>query len=405
MKVKILPSKTSGEVSAPPSKSFAHRYLIGSVLSRGKCVIKNIADSDDISATLSCIEQLGGSVTKDGNIVTVIPTNEKQIENAVFDCKESGSTLRFFIPVVLATGAKNCTFSGSERLLARGIKEYEKLFENSDSDVKINSDEKSIEISGTLSAGNYEISGEVSSQYTTGMLFALSVLSGKSTLKITGNAESRAYVDMTIKVLKDFGADIAEPEKNFFEINGKGRLSPGEFTVEGDWSNAAFLIALSRLLGTISVSGLNENSVQGDRFSSVAFDALDGENAEIDLKDCPDLAPILLAYAAYKNGGKFTNTRRLRVKESDRANVMAEELKKFGANVKVYENSVEIEKTQLKPPIVPLCGHNDHRIVMALSVLAAVFGAEIDGAEAVNKSYPDFFRVIKKAGVNVYEIR
>ncbi len=403
MKVKILPSKTSGEVSAPPSKSFAHRYLIGSVLSRGKCVIKNIADSDDISATLSCIEQLGGSVTKDGNTVTVIPTNEKQIENAVFDCKESGSTLRFFIPVVLATGAKNCTFLGSERLLARGIKEYEKLFENSD--VIIKSDEKSIEVNGTLSAENYEISGEVSSQYTTGMLFALSVLDGKSTLKITGNAESRAYVDMTIKVLKDFGADIAEPEKNFFEINGKGRLSPGEFTVEGDWSNAAFLIALSRLLGTISVSGLNENSVQGDRFSSVAFDALDGENAEIDLKDCPDLAPILFAYAAYKNGGKFINTRRLRVKESDRANVMAEELKKFGANVKVYENSVEIEKTQLKPPIVPLCGHNDHRIVMALSVLAAVFGAEIDGAEAVNKSYPDFFRVIKKAGVNVYEIR
>ena len=403
MKVKILPSKTSGEVSAPPSKSFAHRYLIGSVLSRGKCVINNIADSDDISATLSCIEQLGGSETKDGNIVTVIPTNEKQIENAVFDCKESGSTLRFFIPVVLATGAKNCTFLGSERLLARGIKEYEKIFENSD--VKIKSDEKSIEVNGTLSAGNYEISGEVSSQYTTGMLFALSRLTGKSTLKITGNAESRAYVDMTIKVLKDFGADITETEKNFFEINGKGRLSPGEFTVEGDWSNAAFLIALSRLVGTISVSGLNENSVQGDRFCTAAFDALDGENAEIDLKDCPDLAPILFSYAAYKNGGKFINTRRLRVKESDRANVMAEELKKFGANVKVYENSVEIEKTQLKPPIVPLCGHNDHRIVMALSVLAAVFGAEIDGAEAVNKSYPDFFRVIKKAGVNVYEIR
>lgn len=398
-----MPSKTSGEVSAPPSKSFAHRYLIGSVLSRGKCVIKNIADSDDISATLSCIEQLGGSVTKDGNTVTVIPTEKSQIENAVFDCKESGSTLRFFIPVVLATGSKNCTFSGSERLLARGIKEYEKLFENSD--VKIKSDEKSIEISGTLSAGNYEISGEVSSQYTTGMLFALSSTPGKSTLKITGNAESRAYVDMTIKVLKDFGADIKETEKNFFEINGKGRLSPGEFTVEGDWSNAAFLIALSRLVGTISVSGLNENSVQGDRFCTAAFDALDGENAEIDLKDCPDLAPILFSYAAYKNGGKFTNTRRLRVKESDRANVMAEELKKFGANIKVYENSVEIEKTQLKPPIVPLCGHNDHRIVMALSVLAAVFGAEIDGAEAVNKSYPDFFRDIKKAGVNVYEIR
>ncbi len=403
MKVNILPSKTSGEVSAPPSKSFAHRYLIGSVLSRGKCVIKNIADSDDISATLSCIEQLGGSVTKDGNTVTIIPTAKSQIENAVFDCKESGSTLRFFIPVVLATGAKNCTFSGSERLLARGIKEYEKLFENSD--VKIKSDEKSIEISGTLSAGNYEISGEVSSQYTTGMLFALSSTPGKSTLKITGNAESRAYVDMTIKVLKDFGADIKETEKNFFEINGKGRLSPGEFTVEGDWSNAAFLIALSRLVGTISVSGLNENSVQGDRFCTAAFDALDGENVEIDLKDCPDLAPILFAYAAYKNGGKFINTRRLRVKESDRANVMAEELEKFGANVKLYENSVEIKKTQLKPPIVPLCGHNDHRIVMALSVLAVVFGAEIDGAEAVNKSYPDFFRDIKKAGVNVYEIR
>ena len=399
MKVKILPSKTSGEVSAPPSKSFAHRYLIGSVLSCGKCVIKNIADSDDISATLSCIEQLGGSVTKDGNIVTVIPTNEKQIENAVFDCKESGSTLRFFIPVVLATGAKNCTFLGSERLLARGIKEYEKLFENSD--VKIKSDEKSIEVNGKLTSGNYEISGEVSSQYTTGMLFALSRLSGTSTLKITGNAESRAYVDMTIKVLKDFGADNTETEKNFFEINGKGRLSPGEFTVEGDWSNAAFLIALSRLAGTISVSGLNENSVQGDRFLSVAFDSLDGENAEIDLKDCPDLAPILFSYAAYKNGGKFINTRRLRVKESDRANVMAEELKKFGANVKVYENSVEIEKTQLKPPIVPLCGHNDHRIVMSLAVLCASLGGTIRGAEAVSKSWPDFFPALKALGLRM----
>jgi len=403
MKVKILPSKTSGEVSAPPSKSFMHRYLIGSVLSRGKCVIKNVSDSDDILATIGCIEKLGGNVKRDGNIVTVIPQDISQIEDVVFDCRESGSTLRFFIPVVLALGAKNCKFSGSERLLARGVKEYEKLFENSS--VTIKSDENSIVIDGKLKAGNYEISGEVSSQYTTGMLFALAVLDGKSTLKITGKVESRSYVDMTIKVLKDFGADITETEKDNFEINGKGRLNPGEFTVEGDWSNAAFLLALSRLTGKIDVSGLNENSEQGDKICVEAFETLDCENAEIDLENCPDLAPILFAYAAYKNGGKFINTRRLKVKESDRASVMAEELKKFGAVVKVYENSVEIEKTMLKPPVMPLYGHNDHRVVMALSVLSAVFGAEIDGAEAVNKSYPKFFDEIRKAGVNVYEIR
>ena len=403
MKVKILSSKTSGEISAPPSKSFSHRYLIGSVLSRGKCVIKNVEDSDDILATLGCIEKLGGNVKRDGNIVTVIPQDISQIENAVFDCKESGSTLRFFIPVVLALGAKNCKFSGSERLLARGVREYEKLFENSS--VTIKSDENSIVIDGKLTTGNYEISGEVSSQYTTGMLFALSVLDGKSVLKITGKVESRSYVDMTIKVLKDFGADITETEKNNFEINGKGRLSTGEFTVEGDWSNAAFLLALSLLTGKIDVSGLNENSVQGDKICVEAFETLDCENAEIDLENCPDLAPILFAYAAYKNGGRFINTRRLKVKESDRASVMAEELEKFGADVNVYENSVEIKKTTLKPPVMPLCGHNDHRVVMALSVLSAVFGAEIDGAEAVNKSYPKYFDEIRKAGVNVYEIR
>ena len=381
MDIRITPGKLCGTLEAPPSKSHAHRLMTATWLA-GKKISESLCTSEDTRATFRCLNEL-----HDGGIL---------------DCGESGTTLRFLLPVASALGI-NAEFIGHGRLPERPMSALNNaLRENG---AVISADNLPIKVSGQLHPGVFRVPGNISSQFISGLLFALPLLDGDSEIVIEGKRESVGYIDMTLDTLRSFSINIEETQSGY-KIKGPQKyIEPYSPRVQGDWSNAAFLIALSRLVGTISVSGLNENSVQGDRFCTAAFDALDGENAEIDLKDCPDLAPILFSYAAYKNGGKFINTRRLRVKESDRANVMAEELKKFGANVKVYENSVEIEKTQLKPPIVPLCGHNDHRIVMALSVLAAVFGAEIEGAEAVNKSYPDFFRVIKKAGVNVYEIR
>ncbi len=402
MKIKILPSKVGGTVVAPPSKSLSHRYLIGCALASGKSEILNVSDSEDIKATLNCIKALGGDFRRDGDKMTIIPIKNHTVENAVFDCNESGSTLRFFIPITLAFGAKNCKFTGSERLIERGVKEYENLFKNSC--ISIKTEKNAIEISGKLSKGEYEIFGDVSSQYASGMLFALSKIDGESRLKILGDVESRSYIDMTISVLKRLGADIVETQENEFLIRGKVSLDGGKFKVEGDWSNASFLIAVNEIFGGVQVLGLDENSAQGDKVAVKLFEKLNGENAEIDIKDCPDLAPVLFAYSAYKNGGTFINTRRLKVKESDRASAMKEELEKFGAVVEVAENSVVVKKTTLKPPVVSLCGHNDHRIVMALSVLMIKYGAEIFGAEAVNKSFPTFFDVLKSIGVNLYEI-
>ena len=399
----VSPGPRTGSVRIPASKSQAHRLLICAALGAQPVALRCDGVSADIAATARCLSALGADITDDGaGTLRIDPIAGEMPAHADLFCGESGSTLRFLLPVVGALGA-DVTFHMEGRLPKRPLSPLDAVL--TAHGMTIRRDGALLHAGGRLRPGAYALPGDVSSQYISGLLMALPRLPGESTLAVTGRLESAGYIAMTEDALRLSGIRLQKRERTYTISGGQTARLPARCHVEGDWSNAAFLIALSRLLGTISISGLNENSVQGDRFLSVAFDALDGENAEIDLKDCPDLAPILFAYAAYINGGRFTNTRRLRVKESDRANVMAEELKKFGANVKVYENSVEIEITQLKPPIVPLCGHNDHRIVMALSVLAAVLGAEIDGAEAVNKSYPDFFRVIKKAGVNVYEIR
>lgn len=402
MDLKFTPSKASGTVVAPPSKSVAHRHLICAALARDKSVIHGIFDSEDMLATLSCISATGANVTIDGDVASIEPSKFLSLENAVFDCRESGSTLRFFLPIVLALGAKNVTFKGSERLIQRGVGEYKKVFEECDIDIKVCAD--CIKISGNLHSGNYTISGNVSSQYTTGLLFALSIVEGDSTLTLTTPIESKSYINITLDVMQKCGVSIAMQGENVFKISGNKRFDGGEYSVEGDWSNSAFWLALKAMGDDVEVIGLNRESKQGDRAIEDMLCALDKENVVLDLSDCPDLAPVLFAVSATKKGCRFLGTSRLKIKESDRGTAMAQELAKFGVNVQVLDNEVLVCANALKKPIEPIDGHNDHRIVMANAVLLCKTGGVLKGAEAVKKSYPHFFEDMKKLGVKIDEI-
>lgn len=401
MKIEIKPSTLCGEIIAPPSKSIAHRFLICGALSRGESRINGVSGSDDMKATLSCLSALGASVKRNGNSVTIFGGLNAKKEVAL-DCIESGSTLRFMIPVALASGAEKITFKGSERLVARGVEVYEEVF--ADKGVRIETGKNEIVVSGTLESGKYVLRGDVSSQYVTGLMLSLATLDSDSTIEILPPVESRPYIDMTIAVLEKFGVKIEETEKNKFFVKGGQRFAGGAYDVEGDWSNGAILFALNAFGSNVAVSGLDENSVQGDMVCVEIFRALEKGNATIDLSDCPDLAPIAFVVAAEKNGATFTGTERLKIKESDRAAVMAEELAKFGARVEVKENCVVVKKCDLHSPEQTLLSHNDHRIAMSLAVLMTKYGGVLDGAEAVKKSFPDFFDVMKQAGAKVYEI-
>lgn len=401
MKIEIKPSTLCGEIIAPPSKSIAHRFLICGALSRGESRINGVSGSDDMKATLSCLSALCASVKRDGNSVTIFGGLNAKKEVAL-DCIESGSTLRFMIPVALASGAEKVTFKGSERLIARGVEVYEEVF--ADKGVRIEKCKNEIVVSGTLESGKYVLRGDVSSQYVTGLMLALAMLNKDSEIEILPPVESRPYIDMTIAVLAKFGVKIEETEKNKFFVKGGQRFAGGAYDVEGDWSNGAILFALNAFGSNVAVSGLDENSVQGDKACVEIFRALEKGNATIDLSDCPDLAPIAFVVAAEKNGATFTGTERLKIKESDRAAVMASELAKFGARVEVKENCVMVKKCDLHSPEQTLLSHNDHRIAMSLAVLMTKYGGVLDGAEAVKKSFPDFFDVMKQAGAKVYEI-
>lgn len=401
MKIEIKPSTLCGEIIAPPSKSIAHRFLICGALSHGQSKVHGISESNDMKATIGCLSSLGAKVQREGDTVTIFGGLNAKKE-VTLDCIESGSTLRFMIPVALASGAEKITFKGSERLIARGVEVYQEVF--ADKGVRIEKGKNEIVVSGTLESGNYVLRGDVSSQYVTGLMLSLATLNSDSTIEILPPVESRPYIDMTIKVLEKFGVKIEETEKNKFFVKGGQRFASGAYDVEGDWSNGAILFALNAFGSNVAVSGLDENSVQGDKVCVEIFRALEKGNATIDLSDCPDLAPIAFVVAAEKNGATFTGTERLKIKESDRAAVMAEELAKFGARVDVFDDYVVVHKAELHASSKEIRSHNDHRIAMSLAVLMTKYGGVLDGAEAVKKSFPDFFDVMKRAGAKVYEI-
>ena len=257
---------------------------------------------------------------------------------------------------------------------------------------------ESVTFLGRLTAGSYTLRGDVSSQFVTGLLLALPLLPEDSTLRVLPPVESRPYIDITLDIMASFGVTAVERERNSFYIPGGQRYGSRCAAVEGDWSNAAFLLALG---GGVRVSGLRPDSLQGDRVCREMLRRLEHTGAVLDLSACPDLGPVLFAAAAQRCGAVFTGTRRLRIKESDRAAAMAQELAKFGAQVTVEEDRVTVLPRPLHAPNEELDGHNDHRIVMAMAVLCASLGGTIRGAEAVNKSYPDFFRTLRALGLRM----
>lgn len=398
MKVEIRPGSARGTVAAPPSKSYAHRLMLCAALAQGTSTVRGVARSEDMGATLDCISSLGAQYQLDGDVLTVWGASGPLPQGARFPCRESGSTLRFFLPLALVKGS-GAVFTGTRRLMERGVSVYETLF--AEKNIVLQKSSESLTVSGRLTPGRYTLRGDVSSQFVTGLLFALPLLDCPSVLQVLPPVESRPYIDITLDAMRAFGVTVTEAPENTFHIPGGQTYRPMDVTVEGDWSNAAALLALNELGGDVTVTGLRTDSLQGDRVCLEYLRRLSNPEAVLDLSGCPDLGPVLFAVAAANHGAVFTGTRRLKIKESDRAQVMAEELKKFGVFAEVGENTVKIPSGGIKTPDTVLCGHNDHRVIMALSLLASQVGGVIDEAEAVRKSYPDFFRDLKRLGLEV----
>lgn len=389
-----------GRVEAPPSKSVSHRYLICGALSGGS-VIENVAFSEDIKATLNCLSALGAEYEIDGSTVkTGGISPDKAVKCAELFCNESGSTLRFLIPLCLIFGQK-ITLKGTERLMSRSLAVYKEMCLSQG--IEFTEDKESVTVCGKLTAGKYSVRGDVSSQFISGLMFALPLLGSDSIIDITGALESGSYLGMTVKALAEFGVRISRTDERTIFIKGNQTYKPRTLRVEGDYSNAAFFEAFNSVGGNVAVAGLKKDTCQGDAVYRKLFGKLVRGCPEIDISDCPDLAPVLMAVAAANNGVKLIGTHRLKIKESDRGAAMAEELAKFGCNTEVWENEITVHPRALKTPELPLSGHNDHRIVMALSLLCSITGGSIYGAEAVNKSFPDYFRKLSSLGIKVEE--
>lgn len=391
----------AGQIQAPPSKSFAHRMMICAALARGTGSIRGISGSEDMGATMDCLAALGVSCKLDGDVLTVEGGPKKPGE-AFLPCRESGSTLRFFLPIAAALGGRS-VFTGTSRLIERGIGVYEDLFASVG--IRVEKNATAIVIDGRLPAGDYAIPGNISSQFVTGLLFALSLHEKNSTLTVLPPVESRPYIDITLATMKEYGVEVDEIDENRFMIRGGQAYAARNAEVEGDWSNAAVWYALKMLGSPLHITGLNEKSLQGDKVCVEHLKAMERDGAEIDLSDCPDLGPVLMAAAAAGRGALFTGTRRLAIKESDRGAAMAEELARFGVTVQRTENTIRVPGGCLKAPNEKLDGHNDHRIVMATAMLCCVTGGTVTGIGAVSKSYPDLFDKLIQAGVKItYEV-
>ncbi len=395
----ISPFTAHGTVKAPSSKSVAHRLIIAAGLSSGKTIISGVETSEDILATLECISALGAKANLEDGVLEISSAKSDE-DTPVLRCRESGSTLRFFLPIALAIKGKVC-LTGTPRLIERGVGIYKELL--GEKGIRITSTNECITAEGELCAGEFKLRGDVSSQFVTGLLFALPLLSGDSVLEIIPPVESRSYINITLGVLKQFGIQIQEPCENRFYIKGGQCYKAGRFDVEGDWSNAAFLYGFNLIGGSVNVEGLRSDSLQGDKACLEYFKALK-DKKEIDLSNCPDLAPVLFALAAALGEGDFIGTRRLAIKESNRALAMKTELAKFGADTQIYENAVKIRCMRLTKPASAICSHNDHRIVMANCLLLSITGGKIENTEAVNKSFPDFFEKIRELGGDIEDV-
>ncbi len=397
MTATFKPCKLKGKVDAPPSKSMAHRYLIGAALSGEKCTLTGIDFSEDILASIDCLAALGTEITADEDTVSVDPAGFMEVDAPVLHCRESGSTLRFFIPIAMCLG-KTVKLTGSERLFERPLGIYEELCR--ERGFAFDMDKNSVSVCGKLDSGNYKIRGDVSSQFISGLVFALVYLGKPSSIEIIPPFESRSYVNLTLSALSSFGADVKFTDENRIEI-GPAELHAFSGKIEGDYSNAAFLDAFNYIGGDVEIGNLKSDSLQGDRVYGEYFEKISKGTPTLDISDCPDLGPVLFALAALKNGAAFTGTDRLKAKESDRGAAMHAELSKLGGGLVFGDNTITVPKQELKWNGETIDGHNDHRIVMAMSVILTKLGGKLRGVEAVRKSYPAFFEDIKALGAEV----
>lgn len=404
MNVTIQPAKLYNAITPPPSKSQAHRLIMAAALAKGESVLSNVAFSQDILATLSCMEQLGAKWEKldESTIrVTGVSAGTPILQAGGlphFDCGESGSTLRFLIPIALAV-AGGGVFTGHGRLMERPQKPYFDLFEEKGIFYELK--DGVLTVRGVLTAGDYALPGNVSSQFFTGLLYALPLLEGDSRIYPTTALESWGYIAMTLDALIGCGVTAKEPqeqgERSFFFVPGGQVYRATDRAVEADWSQAGFWYAAMSLGNPVDVTGLNENSVQGDRAVADAFVRMcRPEDLELDVSDCPDLVPPLAAMAALRGSGKLTrivNAARLRIKESDRLASVTAVLNALGANIEELPDGLVIHGVDGLEGGVTVDAHNDHRIAMMAAMAATRCEKPIiiTGAECVRKSYPNFW--------------
>lgn len=416
------PFTPNGTITAPPSKSDVHRAIICAALSKGKSTISPVALSNDIKATIGCVEALGACATIENNILTIDGTDMFKNKTALLDCGESGSTLRFFIPVA-AVGGVNATFVGSGRLPQRPIGIFTDALPKAGVDCKTQGG-LPLEISGQLKSGRFEIPGNVSSQFITGLLFALPLLEGDSDIVLTSPIESVGYINMTIYTMSKFGVEIETTDYGW-HIKGNQSYSPTNYTTDGDWSQAAFFMVSGAIGESVTVNGVNKDSAQGDKKIAEILAQFGAEVVQtdtsvtvknrklhaitIDASQIPDLVPVLAVCATFAEGTtKIINAERLRIKECDRLKASADLINSLGGNVKELADGLEITGTE-KLNGGQVDGCNDHRIVMSAGVCAAKAESTIEStfALSINKSYPDFYIDYNSIGgkANVLDLR
>ncbi len=401
MDIKITPSKLCGIVSVPASKSYAHRALICAAMADGKSLITGITMSKDIEATIGAMTALGAAFDiNDDSSVSVSGIGTPSAA-AKIDCNESGSTLRFIIPVAAALGTKSC-FYGKGRLPERPIDIYTRELGRKGITFDYNNT-MPFSISGKLKSGIYEIEGDVSSQFITGLLFALPLLEGDSVIRLTSKLESRPYADITIDCLRRFGIDITETETEY-HIKGGQTYRPCNIKVEGDYSQAAFFYVANALGSDITIDNLIEESAQGDKEILSIISGMNCNNTlkcfNADCSDIPDLVPILTVLGCFgSETSTIYNAKRLKIKESNRLEAISDTLNRLGGKITVTDDGLIIE------PIARFHGgqidsYGDHRIVMSAAIASVKSDGDIVicGAEAVEKSYPDFFKDFTELG-------
>ena len=390
MDVTISPRFLAGELNVIPSKSQAHRLLICAAFSDKPTLLRCSETNRDIEATADCLAALGARIIRTDSGYSVFPV-ETVSERAVLNCRESGSTLRFLLPVAGALGV-DAVFTMEGRLPQRPLSPLWEEMERMGCALSRPTAD-TVRCTGKLRPGTYSIDGGVSSQYITGLLLALSLLEGACVLEITGKVESRPYIELTKAAISLFGGDPKHP-------GGKRFCSPGTLSVEGDWSNGAFFLAANELGSHLNLHGLDTESPQGDRAVLDILPLLRGGTPRISAADIPDLVPILSVAAACNHGAVFTDIRRLRMKESDRVTSVIAMLESLGGRAEADENTMTVSPARLTGGTVDSC--NDHRIAMSAAIAATVCTdpVTIRGAQCVNKSYPSFWEEYRRLGGN-----